>query len=357
MRILMVLYSHSCGGAQRHLVDLMEGLRAQGDEPVFAGPPDSWLGAELKRRSFLLYHVPLRGSALDLLSLWRLCRLIKKERIDLVHTHLGRAAYYGGLAAKLCRVPLVTTIHGADYYRHLRHGREERIIAVSAAVKDFLQMQGIPAARISVVHNGINPLGTDRSERLSQRRVLGLADDDFACCTVARFHPVKRHEFLIEAFAAAQLKKAKLFLIGETSGTCYTAVKARVAALQLENQIIFLGHRDDVPQLLQAMDLAILPSLWEGLGLTLLEAMSAGVPVIAAAVGGIPEVVVHGQTGYLFNEEAELSALLRLVAASQDEGITVAAVNTVSEHFSLDVMVAATRRLYGSIFKTTKSID
>lgn len=349
MRILMVLYGHSCGGAQRHLVDLMEGLRGEGDHPVFAGPLDSWLGANLQERGFPVHHVALRGSALDLYSLWNLCRLIKKERIDLVHTHLGRAAYYGGLAGKFCKVPVVTTIHGADYYRHLRHGREGRIIAVSAAVKEFLINQGLPPAKITVVHNGIKPLGTDRRERLQQRQDLGLASDEYAFCTVARFHPVKRHELLIESFVAAQLPKAKLYLVGESSGACYAAVKAKVTALQLENKIIFLGHRDDVPQLLQAMDAVILSSRWEGLGLTLLEAMSAGVPVIAAAVGGIPEVVVHKRTGYLFTEASELTALLRLVASRQGDDTTLDAIRVVNEHFSQEGMITATRGVYSEL--------
>lgn len=349
MKILMVLYSHECGGAQRHLVDLMEGLRNQGDQPYFAGPLDSWLGRELSRRGFPLFQVPLRGSAFDLYSLWRLRQLIKREKIELVHTHLSRATYYGGVAGRLCNVPVVTTIHGADYYRHLRAGREARIIAVSAAVKRYLLLHGLPEEQITVVHNGIEPLGTGRTARLQQRRELGLAHGDFACCAVARFHPVKRHALLIDAFVAAQLKQAKLILVGETSGECYAAVKAHVAALGLEERVLFLGQRDDVPRLLQAMDVALLPSRWEGLGLTLLEAMSAGVPVIAAAVGGIPEIVTHGRTGYLFLEPEELPELLQQVASHKNEKLIAAAVREVETRFPLTTMVAGTRQVYAEL--------
>lgn len=349
MKILMVLYSHECGGAQRHLIDLMEGLRRQGDQPYFAGPLDSWLGRELASRGFPLFQVPLRGSALDLYSLWRLRQLIRKEKIELVHTHLGRATYYGGVAGWLCNVPVVTTIHGADYYRHLRSGREGRIIAVSAAVKGYLLLHGLPTERITVIHNGIEPLGIARPERQGVRRELGLAADDFACCAVARFHPVKRHALLIDAFVAAQLEKARLFLIGETSGECYAAIKARIAGLGLEKRVIFLGQRDDVPRLLQAMDVALLPSRWEGLGLTLLEAMSAGVPVLAAAVGGIPEIVTHGRTGYLFLEPEELTELLQRVASGRNEKLIAAAVREVETRFSLTTMVAGTRQVYAEL--------
>lgn len=298
MKILMVLHSHDCGGAERHALQLMEGLRARGHEPVFAGPMDGWLGDQVKAARLRWHHIPLHGFA-DLPSVWRLARLARRESADLIHGHLTRGAWYAGWSAKLAGVPSVATAHSDNARRHF--GRARRIVAVSQAVADFLARQGYDTARIRMVHHGIQDIAArlPADARETTRQSLGLPAGEPCLLMAARIVPAKGHDTALKALAKLAHRPWTLLVAGDHRVDLGPQMQALASGLGLAERVHFLGQREDVPALLAAADVLLAPSRREALSLTLLEASACARPIVASRVGGIGEVVEHGASGLL----------------------------------------------------------
>ncbi len=292
----MVLHSHSSGGAERHALQLMEGLRERGHEPVFAGPTDGWLGDQVHAAGLRASHIPLHG-LIDLPSVARLAHLARREKADLIHGHLTRGAWYAGLAGRMAGVANVATAHSTNAGKHF--GRADRIIAVADAVAAFLAGRGYDPARIQVVHNGIPDIAAlPHASRASTRRELGLGDEP-ALLMAARFIHAKGHDTLLQALATLRDAAWTLLLAGDNSGDAGARLQAQDEALGLAGRVRFLGQREDVPALLGAADLLVAPSRREALSLALLEASAFALPIVATRVGGTGEVVKDGDNGFL----------------------------------------------------------
>jgi L-malate glycosyltransferase len=234
--------------------------------------------------------------------------LIRRERIDLVHSHLYHANFYGRLAARKAGVAAVASIHNT-YTKHKLHrqlinwylGRHTAaIIAGSEEIKrDVVRYDHVPETLVEVIPNSVD-LSRSHStlSRGQARERLDIAANAIVLGTVGRLEEQKGHRFLIEAIALlrAQGVHALLLLVGE--GREGAALKTLTASLGLEQQVMFLGTRDDLGDLFRAMDLFVMPSLWEGLSLAMLSAMAAELPVVATSVGGVPQVLGDDEYGY-----------------------------------------------------------
>jgi glycosyltransferase involved in cell wall biosynthesis len=306
MKIIFVLHSHKAGGAERHLLQLMNGLAACGIECIYAGPRDSWLAEQLTAAGFRCEHIPYHG-IYDFASLFRLVRLIKRENADLVHGHLTRGAYYAGWAAKLAGIANVATAHSTNAGKHF--GKANRIIAVSDAVSHFLKDCGYSAAKLSVVHHGVpdysiqlrnsSDKGTSSSIKFENVPVISM---------VARLEKVKGHDIALRALAQIQNLEWKFVLAGATDTPWANEIKLLASKLGIAERIHFMGHVENVAKVYGETDIVLAPSRREALSLTLLEAASFGLPVIASSVGGISEAVENGVTGILVPSE-DISAL------------------------------------------------
>lgn len=239
----------------------------------------------------------------------RCCAVVRQRRVSLIHAHEFRANVFGALVAKLCGIPLVGTVHGKNYYpdhakRRVAYrwvSRVTRMVTVSHDLQRFLEEQiGIPHHRIAVIHNGVDMVPRRPSEQIRKTRSeFGIDEGAFVLGIVGSLYQVKGHAYLFRALGPilAHYPETRLLVIGQ--GELEQTLKQQVADLGIEKAVLFLGLRNDVPRLLPALDLFVLPSLSEGLSVALLEAMSAGVPVLASNVGGNPEIVIDGETGYL----------------------------------------------------------
>lgn len=298
MKILTVLRSMKSGGAERHALQLMRGLRARGHDCLYAGPMAGWLGQQLRADGFGGIDLPLLG-LYDLPSLVRLALYARRQRVDLLHGHLTRAAWYTGFAARLAGLPNVATAHSDNAGKHF--GRADRIIAVSGAVADFLQRQGYDPARIRMVHHGIADLAArlPADARTRTRRELGLADDEACLLMAARIVPAKGHDTALRALARLREQRWTLLLAGDHHGDLGPQMQALARELGIADRVRFLGLREDVPALMAAADLLLAPSRREALSLTLLEASACALPIVATRVGGIGEVVEDGASGAL----------------------------------------------------------
>ena len=242
----------------------------------------------------------------------RLAARLRVWRTGLLHAHCFDATAVGLLAARLARVPFVFTRHHSDHNLRLHkkwHTRvdsfcarhADHVIAVSEATRRVLvDVEGVPANKVTVVYNGMEPLEQVDVDAVTQvRHDLGIDDGVRVCLAVARLHEEKGHDVLFRAIPRiVEECGATVFLLAG-DGPHRAAMERAVAEFGVSEHVRFLGRRSDVPALLGLADIAVLPSLAESFGFAALEAMSLGVPVVASATGGLPEVVSDGVTGII----------------------------------------------------------
>lgn len=328
-RVLHIITSLAVGGAQRHLLRLIAGLSEQYDCDLVYFKDDDLL-PEFTSVTRNVTRIGLGGPSAPL-RLWSLIRHIRRGRYNLVHTHLLKADVWGALAARLAGVPVISSKHNAEKILQNQavgalHGLisllNHRIIALSSGVAEYMTQTGrITGPRMVVIHYGLDPEPPAESEASGVRRELAISSDTPLALCLARLDPQKDHATLLRAWSrvVAAHPEARLLLAGGTQlgGEAYVdRLHALVHSLDLDDRVYFLGVRRDVPDLLAAADLLVMSSRWEGLGLVFLEAMNAARPIVATAVGGVPEVVRDGDTGLLVepdDPEALSAAILRLI--------------------------------------------
>ena len=312
MKPLFVLHSHGRGGAETHLFDLAQTLSRRGHEPFYAGSADSWLMERFRAAGFPADPLPMHGFY-DAISMLKLAWIARRRGADLIHGHLTRGARYAGIGGRLTGLPVVATAHSTNAGKHFDHA--DRLIAVSGAVRRFLVQEGYDARRISVVYNGAaDPLTRPVQSTLRPR--LHLPADAILFGVLARFLRDKGQDVAISALAHCE-PRVHLALIGDPATPWGLAMREQARTAGVAGRAHFLGFSDTAPQLIRELDALLVPSRREALSLALIEAAAAGLPVIAARVGGIPEVVVDEETGLLVPSEdaaALAAAMVRLAA-------------------------------------------
>jgi glycosyltransferase involved in cell wall biosynthesis len=226
-----------------------------------------------------------------------------------------------------------------------------RIFAVSADLRQHMIAEGLPPDRITVVYNGVEA-GREPApaERIEAKRALGFQQDDVLLGTVGRLDPVKELPTMIRAVAIVRASgvRCRLAIVG--SGPAASALAELSQALNLGDAVGLVGYRNDIGSMLAAFDLYLNSSIHEGVSLTLLEAMAAGLPIIATRVGGNPEVVIHGQTGLLIppRDAQALADAIRALLRSPNhrQAMGHAARARVVEQFSVDRMVRSYHQSY-----------
>lgn len=349
MRIVHVLHSHGYGGAENHALLLMRGQRRAGHEVVFAGPHDSWLARACQGEGIPVHHLAMSG-LYDPLSHLRLRLLVRRWRPDILHGHLIRGAYYAGRAAPRSGRPIaICTAHATTARKHM--GRCRHIIAVSEAVRDNLIRHQYHPGRITTIYNGVPDV--PHGDRTALRRELGIPDDAFAVANAGRFIPDKGQDLLIRALPDCP-PYVHLYLIGAPDTPFGEQARALAGdqANQAGPRIHFLGYRPDVQRILPAFDAYALSSRREALPLplALAEAFAARLPVVATTVGGVPEIVLDGQTGLHArpDDAASLAAGLTRLASQPAEATALAAAGRARFESQLTVerMVRETLSVY-----------
>jgi glycosyltransferase involved in cell wall biosynthesis len=307
------------------------------------------------RRDGFAVHFIARRPGKDLALAWKLARLLRRERIDLVHAHNATAFFYGTLGAILARTPVrIFTEHDRTFpskpllarAHRLLHRRVDRVVTVAAYLREALvRHEGFDAARIEIVPNGIHPAPFDAAApRGRTRAALGIDADQPVVLCAARLDAVKNHALLIDAFrrVVEGRPQALLLLVGD--GPLREDLEARARERGIAGAVRFLGIREDVPALLRASDVAALTSHSEGLSMALIEALAASVPCVATAVGGNGEIVEDGSSGFLVppgDVDALAERCERLLADGELRArLGAAARRTFEERFSAPAMIA-----------------
>jgi glycosyltransferase involved in cell wall biosynthesis len=323
MRVAELVDSLTLGGAERMAVNLSLGLRARGNQVTVVclrkgGPleqPLAEAGIEVATLG--------KGEGFRLATARALARLLRERAIDVVHTHNPLVHHYGVLAARMAGVPaVVSTVHGLNNLEKRGKGEllylltslaTDRIVSVCRMAQDFFRATlPLPKEKMRVIYNGI-PL--ERFLRLPSRP----AADDFVFGAVGRLVPIKDQRSLLLAFqqVAARYPRVRLEILGD--GPMRAELEALRDELGLEGRARFCGASEDVTGFLAGLDVFVLSSRSEGLPMTLMEAMAAGVPVVATAVGGIPEFVEESGCGWLA-PPANPEALARAMTAAIEAG-------------------------------------
>lgn len=357
-RILHLFVTLPVGGAENLLLGILRHLDpVRFRSFVCCIAHKGVIGSRVEAMGYPLIELGrLRHGGWDTGVVTDLQRVIRERRIDLIHSHLYHANFYGRLAARRAGIPCVASIHNTysqtKWHRRLINrylGRHTaRLIAGSEEIRrDIVRYDRIAPERVEVIANAID---LDRAQsaltRDQARARLGIGNEAVVLGTIGRLEEQKGHRHLLDALDLLGQRgiRPQLLLIG--GGRLEEALRAHTAALGLSGQVHMLGTRDDLGDLLRAMDLFVMPSLWEGLSLAMLTAMAAGVPVIATDVGGVSQVLGNDRRGYRV-PPGDARALAQRIAWCIGHLIETAAVaragaTHVREHYS---DLSAVRRL------------
>lgn len=297
------------GGAEMQVANLARGLRARGWRVHLVSLlPPAGVSARLRAEGFEIHSLGMRRGMPDPRALVRLRRLLRAWRPDVLHCHMIHANLLGRAVRLLVRVPVVvSTAHSIDEGGRLRewaYRLSDRLTDVTtnvsrAAVRRYIEVKAAPAHRIRCIPNGVDTslFHTDDHTRVRMREHLALGEA-FTWLAVGRLDPAKDYPTMLHAFARiAGKKKVRLLIVGE--GALRTQCNALVEELGLDDRVVFLGRRDDVPDIMCASDAYVMSSAREGLPMVLLEAAAAGLPIVATDVGGNAETVTEGVSGFL----------------------------------------------------------
>jgi glycosyltransferase involved in cell wall biosynthesis len=325
LTIVQVLSSFGLGGQERIALDLATGFRDAGHRPIsvsLAEDHEGPLGAEFRARGLEVEHIR-KQPGFDTGLYLTLGRLYRRAGADVVHTHNPQPLIYGGPPARLVRAALIHTKHGinpdTDRRKWLKRavGRlPARFVAVSQPTADVARdRHECPANRIRVIPNGIDlsRFGKDEVARREVRDELGLPRDAWVVGTVGRLWPEKGHPYLLKSLEPLLSPSFHVVIAGDGPEADSTA--ALVRSLARPSSVHLLGPRHDIPRIFAALDTFVLSSMREGLPLVIPEAMASGLPVVSTAVGGIPQVVEEGRSGFLVDygdEEAMRAAISKL---------------------------------------------
>jgi sugar transferase (PEP-CTERM/EpsH1 system associated) len=371
-RLLHIIDSLAVGGMERIVIEVANGLAPALFEQAVCCLSRMGDGAAQLRDSVRCIDLG-KGAGADYFMPRKIARVIREFRPDIVHSQS-----WSGIDAAIAtllspRIALVHSEHGRNYpylhfeplkrriARRLLYARADAVFAVSAELRDYYCKQvGFPTDRMRVIPNGINLERIDGAEAGNLRGELGIAPDEFVIGTVARLDKTKDTLTLCRAFArivrnsAGEKRPLRLLIVGE--GEQKETLRKFSLEQGLVHEILLTGVRHDVPQLLKVMDLFSLPSLSEGLPITILEAMSASLPIVAARVGALPEVVEEGVTGFLVEPQRDdllSERILRLYEhRAEAAAFGRAGRKKIESAFGIDGMLRQYEALYLRVLKS-----
>ncbi len=370
IKILYIITLADFGGAQTHLKHLVSQLDGDTYELTVACPPSGVLVDYLKKQG--IRHIPLpflrREISLinDLRSLYQLYKVCKKEKPDIVHAHSSKAGFLGRLGAYFAGVPfIIFTVHGFSFTPTERRLQRwlfktiefvagifsRKVICVSAKDMEQALAEGIISAkRLAQIANGVAIEEFSEEKRATTRESLGFSEDHIVLGMVSRMIDEKGIPYLLSAVEVLIKRNDKLRLLLIGGGEMMERYKKWTKQKSLQDRIIFTGFREDIPQLLAAIDIFIHPSLYEAMPYAVLEAMAAGKAIIATRVGDIPELITNGLDGLLVEPGSVgelIQAIEKLVAEPMNRKIMGEnAKKTIKERFTLKQTVQRTEKVY-----------
>jgi glycosyltransferase involved in cell wall biosynthesis len=339
---------------------LLEGLHLHDCTSILVCPPGSSISTAARSLGVEVRETP-SGGDLDLPFIGRLYALLRRERPDIVHLHSRRGAdVLGGLAARLAGIPCVLSRRVDNPepapWARVKYRLYDRVIAISEGIRRVLLSEGVAPAKVTCVHSAIEPGMADRAcDRTWFTREFDLPGPARVLGMIAQLIPRKGHRHLLRALPDLLGKYPDLYVLCFGRGPLHDELSAAIAEPPYAARVRLAGFRDDLARILPCLYGVVHPAEMEGLGVSLLQASAAGVPVIASAVGGIPEAVRDGVNGWLV-PPGDIAALSRAMARLLDEPASAASLGEagrrlVREGFSVAAMVEGNWRTYRSVLE------
>jgi glycosyltransferase involved in cell wall biosynthesis len=375
LRVLHFLCTPNRAGVGEHALSLLIALRKHGFIPYIVAPAPLLEAAKAELDANEITRVAMdMSSPLDWRQILRLSRLLRRERIDIIHCHMAIASFCASPAARWSGVPVVIeTTHGREIWREgkcfkgsfwvdRQIGRFiDKFIAVSDAVAKHLEEnKRIARRKIIVIQNGrdLSQFKPATSAGAAQARAdLGL-DDQPVILMLSRLSTEKGHALLIDAMRLLVRRWPQLVLLLAGDGPEEAAIKTQCTYHGLTGNVRFLGYRADAQRLFAAADVIAMPSKIEGLPLVAVEALASGRPVVATAVGGTPEVVIHEETGLLVSPDDSVGfahALDRLLSdADMRARFGIRGRALVEGRYDVRTQVDRTMTLYWQLYKAAR---
>lgn len=352
IKIIYIIPTLDFGGAERLVVDIVKMIDKNKFEVKIIC---------LKRigeiaKDLITAKIPVlvlkQKIGLDFFLLLELIKVLKIEKPDIIHTHLFGGDVYGIIAARLAGIKkIISTEHNINYFegrikrliKKLVYKLALKIIAVSLAVKNYLLTEGNQENKITVIYNG-----TDINKFYATKEFVPYSNKKVIIGSVGRLNKQKDFATLISALLLLEIKNWECWIAGD--GLRRTKLEKQINNLGLKEKVKLIGWVSDVPQFLRKLDIFVLPSLWEGFGLTVIEAGLAGLPVVASQIDGITEIIDDKENGLLFSpgDSQELASKIEFLLNNADKANRF--VNNlqskIKEKFSLTTMVKQYEKIY-----------
>jgi glycosyltransferase involved in cell wall biosynthesis len=387
-KILYIITQSELGGAQKNVLDLACGLKDKYEILVAAGPDgggDFFRALKENRIKYIQLKFMRRAvkPLSDVLAIFELKKLIKKERPDIIHLHSSKAGFSGSIAAKISGVKAIYTVHGAVFeaafstlarkfylwLEKLSSRFKDKIICVSENDKKlWLKYDVAPAEKLIMVHNGIDYKNLDFLPKETAREKLLAATLRYEnplsppftkgglgrifIGTIANLYPEKGLPYFIQAATEILKKYPNLvfMIIGE--GPQRPLLEEMIKQNHLQNKFLLAGKVENAPSYLRAFDFFVLPSIKEGFPYTILEAMAAELPIVASYVGGIPEMIENEKNGFLVLPKNPQMLADRIEKILLDDQLTLRFSEKSRQKiadFSLEKMIAETEKVYQNL--------
>jgi len=351
-------------GGQRQVFLLCTGLARRGHPVVLVARRDGELARRAVETGIEVVEAPV-GGGLDPRAVRALMDAVRRQRPAVVGLHSSRSHSVGMLARLLLGRdrPLfvvtrrVTFSSGRGPFTRLKYLRgADGYIAISRAVRRVLVGVGVPADRVRLVHSGVEPPVVPAGARQEVRGELGIGEGTLVLGVVGALSEEKGQRYLLEALPEVLASFPEVLVLLAGGGELQEELKSLAQAVGIPPEAIrFLGHRSDIPRILGALDLFVMPSTIEGLGTAAIDAMLAGVPVVATRTGGLPELIEDGVTGLLAEAGSPKSLAGRIIEALGDRELRTrlaARARTVAgERFTADAMVEGTLQAYRELLE------
>ncbi|NLG32557.1 MAG: glycosyltransferase family 4 protein [Syntrophomonadaceae bacterium] len=363
IRLLHVIGGGEVGGAEELVLTMMKLIDREKFEPHLVCLCPGPFAALAEASGFKSTVIPMKHK-LDITTITPVREYLRKNRIGIVHSHGVRANLVARVAAKRESLPVVTTVHSVLRYDYpsaveaflarwltmITNRYTDRFIAISKAIEDEIHKMGVPAHKVQVIYNGLdltkfkapgNPGEIKRNLKLDPNRPI--------VSMISRLHPVKGHEYFIRA-AYEVLKSevnAQFLIIGE--GDYRARIEQWVDELGIKDSVIVPGYYSPIEDIYAISDILCVPSIMEGLGMVILEAMNFNVPVIASNTGGIPEIIHDGVDGLLVQPKDYLSLARNIIKVLNDRQLAarlIAHGQKKVQSFTLETMTRRVENIY-----------
>lgn len=364
--VLHLIDTTGPGGAETVFTSLLRELQDTEFRNIVVLRGEGWVADQVRSLGISPHIIDSKGS-FNLAYIRALRELVESCSVDLIHAHLLGSNVYGALLALVCRKPMIATFHGAvDVAAGERFLRAKfaivgwgasAVVCVSKRLQEELgERSALPAHKLALIYNGVNPDRFTGEYACDLRAELGLPPEAKLVVSIGNIRPAKGYEYLVDAAIALRETDpdTHFIVVGHQKEPLFGKLQAQIADAPRRPNIHWLGFRQDVSAILRQGSMFLLPSISEGFSISTVEAMMAGVPVIATRSGGPEEIIDDRKTGYLIPRccpEAIVAAIRELDKPERSAAITKNARARANEHFSLAGMLHRYRVLYQNLIQ------